>query len=718
MKILLAIILAAACLALSAQGPNPVISSCISRVEADSIRSTLTRLQDFGTRYMLVDNRREIASWIRERFLSYGYSDVKLDSFPITYSDSAYWQYNVVCTLAGAGAPDEVCVVGGHYDSYSTDDPYTLAPGVDDNGSAVAATLEMARVIRLAGFQPECTIRFLLFAAEELGLYGSWHQSQKSLEEGEDIRLMFDIDMIAFNPDSLTDVYLFRYPGTESAYELASGAFLNYTGLSVTPGPVDFQHRSDSYPYWQNGFPVTWAFECEFNTFYHSPADVVSNCNISYCAEIVQGTLASVMELQFLPFPVGVAAHSSPDNISVHWKPTANTHAAGYNVYRSENDSTGFTRVNTSLLADTFYIDHAAQSGRNYYYHATLVNDSLQESVPSLTVHGARFAFGDTLLVVACMKGTQVTPDSIRQFYASVLDSIPFRWFDMNQEQALNLATLSQYRNMLWVVNSLDYDMITPQLEGDLHSFFENHGNLMFAGFSFSRFMLGNIGYPMKYPENSIGALYFKTDSVFKTINSYMYRAYPDKAGYDTLWVDPDKIMKPGHPGELYNIEVFTPAPGGDPVYRFDSRYDPGTTQGCQQGKITGMEYMGDAFKTILLSFPLYYLDTADARRLMNYVMKNKFVNPLGMPGTKETTGISLKIRPNPCSGRVHIEAVNVPGETPCLVTLNNMQGQKVFSGKISGGKGDLDLPLPSGLYVLKIISGVSIASGLIIIQK
>ncbi|MDD4603656.1 MAG: M20/M25/M40 family metallo-hydrolase [Bacteroidales bacterium] len=173
----------------------PLITNMVAAVNVDTLHKTLQQLQNWGSRFMLNENRKEIATWLMNKFLSYGYTDVKLDSFynivnwNNIYIDST-WQYNVVCTLHGSSASDEIYVIGGHYDSYSDPDPYIDAPGVDNNGSGTAATLEIARVMANLNFHPEATIRFVLFAAEELGMFGSQYDAQKARLEGNDIRFL------------------------------------------------------------------------------------------------------------------------------------------------------------------------------------------------------------------------------------------------------------------------------------------------------------------------------------------------------------------------------------------------------------------------------------------------------------------------------------------------------------------------------------------------
>jgi len=51
---------------------NPVIVDCISEVSADTIEATLRHLQDFGSRFCLQDNRKEISEWIAGKLCKLG----------------------------------------------------------------------------------------------------------------------------------------------------------------------------------------------------------------------------------------------------------------------------------------------------------------------------------------------------------------------------------------------------------------------------------------------------------------------------------------------------------------------------------------------------------------------------------------------------------------------------------------------------------------------
>lgn len=80
---------------------------------------------------------------------------------------------------------DEICIIGGHYDSFTWENPLQYAPGADDNASGIAAILEIARVMKMRNYESECTIKFITFAAEELmrfGNSGAEHYAQESVD--------------------------------------------------------------------------------------------------------------------------------------------------------------------------------------------------------------------------------------------------------------------------------------------------------------------------------------------------------------------------------------------------------------------------------------------------------------------------------------------------------------------------------------------------------
>lgn len=84
---------------------------------------------------------------------------------------------NVVGEIRGSEHPEQVVVVGGHLDSWD------LAQGSTDDGCGVATTLGAAKAIKLSGFRPKRTIRFVLFTGEEQGLLGSMAYTKMHQDE-------------------------------------------------------------------------------------------------------------------------------------------------------------------------------------------------------------------------------------------------------------------------------------------------------------------------------------------------------------------------------------------------------------------------------------------------------------------------------------------------------------------------------------------------------
>jgi len=103
---------------------------------------------------------------------------------------------NVIGQLTGEIFPDDIMMITAHLDSTSRS-PMTDAPGADDNASGSTAALIAADI--LSQFVWDCTLRFALWTGEEFGLRGSRAYAERAFEEGERIRGVLNLDMIAWN---------------------------------------------------------------------------------------------------------------------------------------------------------------------------------------------------------------------------------------------------------------------------------------------------------------------------------------------------------------------------------------------------------------------------------------------------------------------------------------------------------------------------------------
>ena len=153
---------------------------------------------------------------------------------------------NVIAELPGSD-PAKVLVVGAHLDSVDG------APGLDDDGSGVAAVLEIARL--LAGSRPRMTIRFALFSAEELGMRGADHYVASLTEEERGrIEGYLNADMLGA-PNGVRGVYVGpRMVRHEQALLGRLVGYLRGAGL-----PFEVVHAvgaTDALPFNEAGIPI------------------------------------------------------------------------------------------------------------------------------------------------------------------------------------------------------------------------------------------------------------------------------------------------------------------------------------------------------------------------------------------------------------------------------------------------------------------------------
>jgi hypothetical protein len=191
---------------------------------------------------------------------------------PFSYSGQTY--YNVVGAHYGTIRPDDIYIVGAHYDSTSAG--ANPAPGADDNGSGTAGVLEAARV--LSRYEFEATLIFIGFDREEQGLLGSKAYAWE--HKDDEILGMISLDMIAYNGSGLNKARIYGSDSSAAIKQsLADAISLYGDGLSC----VDSGRRdvSDHASFEAEGFEGCLLIEYDVwnNPYYHSLNDSVDTLN-------------------------------------------------------------------------------------------------------------------------------------------------------------------------------------------------------------------------------------------------------------------------------------------------------------------------------------------------------------------------------------------------------------------------------------------------------
>lgn len=251
------------------------------------------------------------ADYITESFQNLGYS-VEFQEYTLDGKVSR----NIIVEKRGNKKPDEIVIIGAHYDT-------CFNPGANDNASGVAGLLELARL--LASEENNITIRFIAFANEEPPFFktkdmGSFVYARKAREKQENIKAAVILEMIGYYTDK---PFSQRYPLFLGPFYPHRANFIAVVGnltnrrlvkqvtndfrkhsqfpiksvvlFDFIPG-VDF---SDHWSFWQFGFPAIMITDTAFYRYryYHTNLDTFEKLNYESMAKVVEGLKQVISKL-------------------------------------------------------------------------------------------------------------------------------------------------------------------------------------------------------------------------------------------------------------------------------------------------------------------------------------------------------------------------------------------------------------------------------------
>lgn len=261
-------------------------------VSEDSFKQFVRKVSENGTReYGTVENAYA-RSWIKSQLDNVSNGQIEVTEIGDYKS--------VLGKLPGAlGDDGPVVMIGGHYDTVNV-------PGANDDGTGVATTLELARV--LSNYSWPLDIYFGFWNAEEIGLYGAFETAYMFQEAERDILIYFNIDMLLVqNPDAPVDERVWMvYDDTigsifqDSQYwaELSRVMNNNFETPIILPYPAvifPYYMQSDHYAFHEMGYRSTiFAFESGvfYDHWFHTVNDTWDNPNYNY--SIATSTVASI----------------------------------------------------------------------------------------------------------------------------------------------------------------------------------------------------------------------------------------------------------------------------------------------------------------------------------------------------------------------------------------------------------------------------------------
>ncbi len=244
------------------------------------------------------------ARYIERTFEGYGYR-VRPQRIQATAGDVR----NIEVEVEGAALASEVIVVGAHYDSVAG------AVGANDNGSGVAAVLELARLFAEA--KPARTLRLVAFVNEEPPFFktdqmGSRVYARRSKERGENIVAMLSLETIGYYSDQPGSQ---RYPFPLGFFYPSKGNFIafvsNLTSRALlrevvasfrrhagfpsesvaAPAFIPGVDWSDQWSFWKEGYPALMVTDTALYRYpyYHTMQDTPDKVDYERTARVVMG---------------------------------------------------------------------------------------------------------------------------------------------------------------------------------------------------------------------------------------------------------------------------------------------------------------------------------------------------------------------------------------------------------------------------------------------
>ena len=286
-------------------GPLPPLTLHQQRLRPALERHVQALAHDIGVRSdETYENVRRAASYIESTLTSFGYQVVPHE---FSAMNRSYW--NLEATLPGTSRPQEVIVLGAHYDTAEE------APGADDNASGVAGVLELARVFAQA--RQTRTIRFVFFPNEEPPSFptadmGSRQYATAARVRNDQIVGMLSIESIGYyDTEKGSQRYPFplnlAYPDvgnfigfvsnlkSRSMLHRAIAAFRAHAALptqgAAAPSWVPGVWWSDHWSFWREGYPAIMITDTApyRNPFYHTAQDTADKLDYDRMSRVVDG---------------------------------------------------------------------------------------------------------------------------------------------------------------------------------------------------------------------------------------------------------------------------------------------------------------------------------------------------------------------------------------------------------------------------------------------
>lgn len=267
------------------------VNPWLPQVAESNIRGTINHLSTaYLNRYYASSTGQTSANWIRDTWLALGNgrSDVTAELF--TACSNCSTQPSVILTVQGTDLANEVVVLGGHLDSISNSGSGNSmnAPGADDDASGIATLTEVIRIALANGWKPRRTVKFMGYAAEEVGLRGSNAIAQAYKAQGVNVVGVLQLDMTNYRGGSSLDMRVITDYSNATLKTFFGTLFDTYLQpLGMARGTYTCGYGCSDHASWTSaGYPAAMMYEAGEYDFLHTTSDTMATMGNTAAASV------------------------------------------------------------------------------------------------------------------------------------------------------------------------------------------------------------------------------------------------------------------------------------------------------------------------------------------------------------------------------------------------------------------------------------------------
>jgi bacterial leucyl aminopeptidase len=380
------------------------VNGLLPELQAPRILTFIQNLAAFQNRYYTSTFGTQSSDFIFNQWSSIVSTRPEITVERFTH---AFAQKSIILTIPGSTLASEVVVIGAHQDSIAPGNATSIAPGADDDASGIATVTEVLRALISKGYHPLRTVKFMAYAAEEVGLRGSADIAADHAARGVNVVGVMQLDMTNFK-GAPKDIYLMQDFTNAAQNTFVQTLIDTYTG--ATWGVDSCGYACSDHASWtRNGFPSSMPFEATLATYnrnIHTSGDTLSVSGNSATQALKFAKLGAAFIAELAKGGLGTSPGNTPPTVSITAPTSGSTVSGTITVSATAADADGtVTSVRFDLPNGTSVTDTTAPYSTTFNT-ATVTNGAYQIKAVATDNGGASSTQASVNVTVSNTGGT------------------------------------------------------------------------------------------------------------------------------------------------------------------------------------------------------------------------------------------------------------------------------------------------------------------------